>query len=231
MKNHELDELRFGATEVENHYIDEYMAGRLSRSALLKLGTGIGMSVPLLGMFGGAAAYARTTTPANAKAGGNLRAGTLKPAIAVDPVTSATQAVLSTTGITGEYLVYVDPATGTLKPEIATAWKTPDGKGKSWVFTIRPGVKFHDGSDLTADDVVATFKRLADPANNSAALSGLKDVGGPDVFVKTGPLEMTVNPTAPNPSLPFLIGSPLSQAVVLPVTHNLRPDEEAVPGT
>jgi len=132
MKNHELDELRFGATEVENHYIDEYMAGRLSRSALLKLGTGIGMSVPLLGMFGGAAAYARTTTPASAKAGGTLRVGTLKPAIAVDPITSLTQAVLSTTGIAGEYLVYVDPQAGVLKPEIATAWKTPDGKGKTW---------------------------------------------------------------------------------------------------
>ena len=231
MKNHELDELRFGATEVENHYIDEYMAGRLSRSALLKLGTGIGMSVPLLGMFGGAAAYARTTTPANAKAGGTLRVGTLKPAIAVDPITSATQAVLSTTGITGEYLVYVDPGTGTLKPEIATAWKTPDGKGKSWVFTIRQGVKFHDGTPLTADDVVATFKRLSDPAVGSAALSALKGVVTPDSVTKTGPFEMTITPVAPNPSLPYLIGSPLYQAVILPANYQVGTFEKTFPGT
>ncbi len=78
MKNHELDELRFQATDVENHYIDEYMAGRLSRAALLKLGTGIGMSGALLGMFGFENAYARSTAPAKAKAGGNLRVGTLQ---------------------------------------------------------------------------------------------------------------------------------------------------------
>jgi peptide/nickel transport system substrate-binding protein len=231
MKNHELDELRFGATEVENHYIDEYMAGRISRSALLKLGTGIGMSVPLLGMFGGAAAYARTTAPANAKAGGNLRVGTFKPAIAVDPITSATQAVLSTTGITGEYLVYVDPGTGTLKPEIATAWKTPDGKGKSWVFTIRQNVKFNDGTPLTADDVVATFKRLSDPAVGSAALSALKGVVTPDSVTKTGPFEMTITPVAPNPSLPYLIGSPLYQAVILPANYQVGTFEKTFPGT
>ena len=58
MKNHELDQLRFDATEVENHYIDEYMAGRISRQRLLQLGTGIGMSLPLLGMFGTASALA-----------------------------------------------------------------------------------------------------------------------------------------------------------------------------
>ena len=68
----------------------------------------------------------------------------------------------------------MSPATGQLKPEIATAWKTPDGKGKSWVFTIRQGVKFQDGTPLTADDVVSTFQRLSDPANNSSALSVLK---------------------------------------------------------
>ena len=58
MKNPELDQLRFGATEVENHYIDEYMAGNISRQRLLQLGTGIGMSLPLLGMFGTASALA-----------------------------------------------------------------------------------------------------------------------------------------------------------------------------
>ena len=66
----------------------------------------------------------------------------------------------------------MSPATGQLKPEIATAWKTPDGKGKTWVFTIRQGVKFHDGSPLTADDVVATFKRLSDPANQVGGALG-----------------------------------------------------------
>lgn len=47
---------------------------------------------------------------------------------------------------------------GQVKPEIAETWTTPDDK--TWVFKIRKGVKFHDGSDLTVDDVLFTFNRI-----------------------------------------------------------------------
>jgi peptide/nickel transport system substrate-binding protein len=231
MKSHKLDELRFGASEVENHYIDEYMAGNISRQRLLQLGTGIGMSLPLLGMFGTASAFASPSSRAGRKAGGTLRVGSLKPAIAVDPVTSATQATLALTSISGEYLVYVSPETGQLKPEIATAWKTPDGKGATWVFTIRQGVKFHDGSPLTADDVVATFQRLCDPKVASAALSVLKGLLSPAGVTKTGPFEVTMKPDAPSPSLPFLIGSPMYQGVILPKDYVVGSYEKTFPGT
>jgi peptide/nickel transport system substrate-binding protein len=230
MKNRELDQLRSGATEVENHYIDEYMAGRISRQKLLQLGTGIGMSVPLLGMFGTASALASSSGGSSAKAGGTLRVGCLKPAGAVDPITSFTQATLGATSITGEYLVYVSPETGQLKPEIATAWKTPDN-GKTWVFTIRQGVKFHDGTPLTADDVVATFQRLCDPKVASSALSVLKGLLAPESITKTGPFEMTIKPLAASPSLPFLIGSPMYQGVILPKDYVVGTYEKTFPGT
>jgi peptide/nickel transport system substrate-binding protein len=231
MKNHKLDELRSSASEVENHYVDEYVAGNISRQRLLQLGTGIGMSLPLLGMFGTASALASPSAHAGRKAGGTLRIGSLKPASLVDPVTSFTQAQLALTSITGEFLVYVSPATGQLKPEIATAWKTPDGKGATWVFTLRPGVKFHDGTPLTADDVVATFQRLSDPKNNSSALSVLKGLLAPDGITKTGPLEVTMKPVAPSPSLPFLIGSPMYQGVILPKDYVIGSYEKTFPGT
>ena len=101
------------------------------------------MSLPLLGMFGTASALASSSGGSSAKADGPADRQP-QAAIAIDPVTSATQATLAATSISGEYLIYVSPATGQLKPEIATAWKTPDGKGKSSVFTIRQGVKFQD---------------------------------------------------------------------------------------
>src|ERR1041384_7988283 len=39
-------------------------------------------------------------------------------------------------------------------PGLATEWKVDDGDKKKWVFKLRPGVKFHDGSDFNADAVV-----------------------------------------------------------------------------
>ncbi len=70
-----------------------------------------------------------------------------------------------------EYLVWVEPDLS-LRPVLATSWKADDG-GRTWVFDIRPGVRFHDGRELTADDVVATFQRLVDPAAAGAGTAQL----------------------------------------------------------
>ena len=53
----------------------------------------------------------------------------------------------------------------------------------------------------------------------------------PTCIVKTGPFEMTVNPQTPNPSLPYLIGSPLYQAVILPASYTVGSFEKTFPGT
>jgi len=48
-----------------------------------------------------------------------------------------------------------------LRPGLATAWKTVDET--TWEFTLRPGVKFHDGVPFTAEDVRATLERNMQP--------------------------------------------------------------------
>jgi len=68
-------------------------------------------------------------------------------------------------GSVGEWLVDLD-AKGGLVPRIAKSW-TASTDAKTWTFKIRTDVKFHDGSALTADDVVATFQAHLDDKNQS----------------------------------------------------------------
>ncbi|HUP96792.1 MAG TPA: ABC transporter substrate-binding protein, partial [Usitatibacter sp.] len=49
-------------------------------------------------------------------------------------------------------------------PGLAESWKQTNPT--TWVFNLRKGVKFHDGSDFTADDVVFSIKRLQGPTSN-----------------------------------------------------------------
>lgn len=60
-----------------------------------------------------------------------------------------------------EGLVRFD-ADGSIVPALAESWTTSDD-GLTWTFTLRQGVKFHDGSTLTVDDVVAKFERARNP--------------------------------------------------------------------
>ncbi len=59
-----------------------------------------------------------------------------------------------------ESLVYFDQ-NSELQPLLATDWEAVDDL--TWEFSLRQGVKFHDGSELTAEAVKASFDRLLDP--------------------------------------------------------------------
>jgi len=56
-----------------------------------------------------------------------------------------------------EPLIWIRPD-GTFEPALAESWDVSED-GLTWTFHLRPGVKFHDGSSLTADAVVASIER------------------------------------------------------------------------
>ena len=51
---------------------------------------------------------------------------------------------------------------GKLIPGLATEWKVDDSDKTLWVFKLRPGVKFHDGSSFSADAVIWNFDKVFD---------------------------------------------------------------------
>ncbi len=58
-------------------------------------------------------------------------------------------------------LVSLTPDGNEAIPALAISWKKVEA-GKKWIFYLRKGVKFHDGKELKAEDVVFSFKRQMD---------------------------------------------------------------------
>ena len=65
-----------------------------------------------------------------------------------------------------DYLVDVDEKTQ-LVPSLAESWRNVDEL--TWEFKLRRGVRFHDGTPFTADDVVFTFQRAPNVPNSPAS--------------------------------------------------------------
>ena len=83
----------------------------------------------------------------------------------------------------------------TLSPLLATSWKY-DEPNLQYVFQIRPGVKFWDGTAMTMDDVVYSLTRHIDPKVSSQIAGYFANV---DSFIKTGASELTIKLKKPDP--------------------------------
>jgi peptide/nickel transport system substrate-binding protein len=231
--DNELNRLRQGRSELENHYIDELVAGRLDRRDFLRRGTAVGMSVPLLGAIlaaCGSSSPSSTAPPANAKRGGTLRVAISTPAAAVNPLTVADAGGLCMLNQTGEFLIFDNNLKLRLEPALAIKW-SPNSDGSVWRFNLRSGVKFHDGSPMTADDVVYTFQQLADPKNASNALSTFKGVLAPSGVKKIDPTTVEFHLQAPNGNFPYLVSSDNYNAIIVPKGTNFGKWQSSFIGT
>lgn len=65
-----------------------------------------------------------------------------------------------------EPLLDYDPDTNTYSPLLALSWEASEDQ-KIWTFKLRPRVKFHDGTEFTAEDVAHHYNRILDPKNKS----------------------------------------------------------------
>ncbi|MFE0464608.1 ABC transporter substrate-binding protein [Kitasatospora sp. NPDC058965] len=82
-------------------------------------------------------------------------------------------------------------------PGLAEKASNPDPT--TWVFDLRAGVHFHDGGEMTADDVVFSLNRQLNPDNGAAWATVFQNV---DTISKTGPLQVTVKLKTPDSQFP-----------------------------
>ncbi|MGF1430331.1 ABC transporter substrate-binding protein [Kitasatospora sp. LaBMicrA B282] len=82
-----------------------------------------------------------------------------------------------------------------LKEEPGLAAKATNPDPSTWVFDLRPDVKFQDGSTMTAADAVFSLQRQLDPATGGAWASVFQHV---DSITATGPLQVTVKLKTPD---------------------------------
>jgi ABC-type transport system substrate-binding protein len=90
---------------------------------------------------------------------GTLKIGT-QPVSNLDPHFATSIADVLLIEQVYDHLVYIDESNRPVA-DLATSWESPDGR--TWTFNLREGVKFSNGEDLTAEDVVFTFNRLRNP--------------------------------------------------------------------
>jgi peptide/nickel transport system substrate-binding protein len=229
-----LDQLRAGQGEVGNHVIDEFVAGHLSRREFVRNGAVVGLGASVIGgvlaACGSSSPSSGPSSPAGGgKAGATIKVGIITPAAAINPLTIADQGGLDMLGQVGDFLCFSNQHL-TLEPQIATSWSS-NSSADVWTFKIRQGVKFHDGSALTADDVVYTMQLHSNPKNGGNALSALGGVLVPSGVKKVDDFTVEFHLEAPNGNFPYLVSSDAYNLIILPKGFDPAKFESSWPGT
>ena len=120
--------------------------------------------------------------PAGDKYGGTLRHAYVAPTN-LDPAFLNSVADDEIARQWGDFLAYTgEDNQPDVNRSLAEKWET-SADGLTWTFTLRQGVKFNNGQDLTANDVKFTFDRLRDPSVGAATVelyANIQDITTPD---------------------------------------------------
>ena len=131
-----------------NEMVQEVATAGISRRHFVQGAAAVaaGAALPMTQILGGSSV--------SAAASKTLRVATGKQEHVAAPWESSGGS-LFILSMVGEWLTWQLP-NGKLEPRIAESW-TSSADAKQWVFKIRKGVKFNDGTPLTVDDVVSAL--------------------------------------------------------------------------
>ncbi len=226
-----FDRVRRSATPLQLDVVEAFARGRLSRREFMKRATVVGLGMGSISAIiaacdaapagsaaapsgsVGASASGGTASGSPATAGGSIRVAVQRPAATLDPIAMQDLAAYGLIAQCFEFLCALDPATSDIGPGLASEW-SPNADNSVWTFKLRTGVKWQDGSDLTADDVVATMDRLAKAGN--AGLGGVIAEGSTKA-VDPATVEFTL--LGANGNFPYLVSVFNAQSVITPAAY------------
>jgi peptide/nickel transport system substrate-binding protein len=149
--------------------VEDLRRGRSDRREFLRtvclLGVGAGTAYAMAGTILGEHLVAPARAQAAPQKGGILRVSMAVQEMA-DPALFDWVEKSNQCRHIVEYLTYTSPDNVT-RPYLAESWEPSDDL-RSWVFHLRQGVKWSNGDDFNADDVVFNFTRWLDPATGSS---------------------------------------------------------------
>ena len=176
-----------------------------TRREVLQRAAALGLTAGTFGSLGVAEALAAVPKP---KRGGTLRVGLPGGPASTDNLDPHLEGVA---GFAQAYRQIVYSKLTDMRPNGSFANQlaeslTPNNDATSWTIKLKKGITFHDGSELTVDDVIYTFKRILDPANKLSAARGNIDMIEPSGMRKVSKYVMTVKLTRPWSDLPAAVG-------------------------
>jgi peptide/nickel transport system substrate-binding protein len=217
-----LDVLRRDRDPLAEHVIDEFVDGRLSRRNFVMRAGMIGLSLPAVAGILSACGTGTTSAPAgttgtaggSGKAGATIKAGVIAPTHVPNPLTVEDLGGIAMLNQVGEGLVFYGNDNKP-RPWLATSWK-PNADATVWTFKLRKGVKFNDGTPMTADDVVYSYQEQCDPKNGGTALSLFAGLLVPSGVVKVDEGTVAFHLQEPNGAFPSAVSSSNFNAIVVP---------------
>src|SRR5690242_2401218 len=151
----------------------------------MRWGPGLAAAVP--NEFDGSKFQLAAPEP-NPKRGGTLRYGITMRMPHFDFHQSGTINNLGSQGCMFDNLIRRDPRDSgkTIIPDLAHSWEIAED-GKTYTFFLRKGVEFHDGAELTSEDVKATFDRIRKPPQGisiprSVLFRAVSEITAPDKY-------------------------------------------------
>jgi peptide/nickel transport system substrate-binding protein len=233
-----LDLVRRSATPVELDLVESFAQGRITRRQFVKRAAVIGLSLPAVSAViaacsqgtpssaapsaSGGEPSASASASASAATGGSIKVAIQRP-VQVDPINMQDLGGYGVVAQCFEFLCTLSEDGTDIAAGLAESWE-PNADGSVWTFKLRQGVKWQDGKDFTADDVVATMGRLVAAGN-----SGLKGVIDDKSAVATDASTVTFNLLSPNGNFPYLVSVFNAQTVITPKDYATGTTLDAMP--